>query len=35
MYVDVNLSAMGVVNLCHRVLSLFGYEEKDLSIETR
>jgi len=34
-YVDVNLSATGVVNLSHRVLSLFGYKEKDLSVETR
>ena len=35
MYVDVNLSAMGVVALSHRILSLFGYKEKDLSIETK
>ncbi|UCB49965.1 MAG: restriction endonuclease subunit R, partial [Deltaproteobacteria bacterium] len=35
MYVDVNLSAMGAVALTHRVLSLFGYEEKDLSVETK
>lgn len=34
-YVDVNLSAMGAVALSHRVLSLFGYEEKDLSIKTK
>ncbi len=34
-YVDVNLSAMGAVALTHRVLSLFGYEEKDLSVETK
>jgi hypothetical protein len=35
MYVDVNLSDLGVVALSHRVLSLFGYKEKDLSIETK
>jgi len=35
MYVDVNLSAVGVVVLSHRVLSLFGYKEKDLSIKTK
>ena len=35
MYVDVNLSAMGAVSLSHRVLLLFGYKEKDLSIETK
>jgi hypothetical protein len=35
MYVDVNLSAMGIVTLSHRVLSLFGYKEKDLSVETK
>jgi hypothetical protein len=35
MYVDVNLSAMGVMALSHRVLSLFGYKEKDFSIETK
>jgi predicted type IV restriction endonuclease len=35
MYVDVNLSAVGVVVLSHRILSLFGYKEKDLSIKTK
>ena len=35
MYVDVNLSAMGAVSLTHRVLELFGYEEKDLTVETK
>jgi hypothetical protein len=34
-YVDVNLSATGVVVLAHRVLSLFGYTERDLSIQTK
>ena len=35
MYVDVNLSPVGVVVLSHRVLSLFGYKEKDLSMKTK
>jgi hypothetical protein len=34
-YVDDNLSDMGVVALSHKALSLFGYKEKDLSIETK
>ncbi|MBN1831597.1 MAG: restriction endonuclease subunit R [Deltaproteobacteria bacterium] len=34
-YVDVNLSPIGVVVLSHRVLSLFGYKEKDLSVKTK
>jgi len=34
-YVDVNLSPVGVVVLSHRVLSLFGYKEKDLSVKTK
>jgi hypothetical protein len=35
MYVDVNLSAVGVVVLSHKILSFFGYKEKDLSIKTK
>jgi len=35
LYVDVNLSPMGAVSLSHRILSLFGYKEKDFSIETK
>ncbi len=34
-YVDVNLSPVGVVVLSHRVLALFGYKEKDLSVKTK
>jgi hypothetical protein len=33
--VDVNLSAMGAASLSHRVLLLFGHNEKDLTIETK
>ncbi|MBW2029852.1 MAG: restriction endonuclease subunit R [Deltaproteobacteria bacterium] len=34
-YVDVDLNAMGIVALCHRMLELFGYKEKDLSIDMK
>jgi len=34
-YVETNLSAMGVVALSNKILSLFGYNESDLSIEAK
>ncbi|MBW1998554.1 MAG: restriction endonuclease subunit R [Deltaproteobacteria bacterium] len=34
-YVDVDLNAVGVVALCHRMLELFGYKEKELAIDMR
>ena len=32
-YVEANISEMGVVALSRRILSLFGYKESDLYIE--
>jgi len=33
LFVDVNLSEIGVVALSHKIIKLFGYEEEDLSID--
>jgi hypothetical protein len=33
LFVDVNLSEIGVVALSHKIIKLFGYEEDDLSID--
>jgi hypothetical protein len=34
LYVNLDLSAMRTVALCHEILNNFGLEEKDLTIET-
>ena len=35
LYLEINLGANSLIKLCREVISLFGYEKEDLSVETR